>query len=151
MITNTCRALMAISRPAGAGQARLRVVVVADHGRVDVAEPVDLGGAQEAHVDAAALEIQAEQVPHARNGRRPRDDRRVADRQRQAGRLGAEDAGLVDQLHLRGHRSLGQVDGDVGEAHPDEADALPGQLPGRGHDHHLGLGEGGVGHQRYSP
>ena len=49
----------------GAGQAGRRMVVVADDGGVDVAEAVDLGGAQEADVDEAALEVVAEELEHA--------------------------------------------------------------------------------------
>ena len=94
-------------------------------------------------VDAAALEVQAEQVPHARHGGRPGHDRRVADGQRQAGRLGAEDAGLVDELELGRDRPLGEVDRDVRQADPDEADVLAGELAGGRDDHHLGLAEGG--------
>ena len=66
MITNTSRALIAISHaPPEPGQARRRVRVVADDGRVDVAEAVDLRRAQEADVDQAALEVVAEQLEHA--------------------------------------------------------------------------------------
>ena len=57
------------------------MVVWADHRRVDVAEPVDLGRAEEADVDQAALEVVAEQLEHADDGGRAGDDRRVADRQ----------------------------------------------------------------------
>ena len=138
---------------ARAGQAGLRVVVVADDRGVDVAEPVDLGGAQEADVDEPALEVEAEQLVHAGHRRRAGDDRRIADAEREAGRPGAEDAGLVDQLELGRHRPLGQVDRDVGQPDPDEADVLAGQLAGRRDDHHLGLREGLVGRcaHRYSP
>ena len=51
----------------------------ADDRRVDVAEAVDLGGAQEADVDQPALEVVAEQLEHAHDGRRAGHDRRVAD------------------------------------------------------------------------
>ena len=143
MITNTWRALIAISQaPPLPGQARLRLVVVADDGRVDVAEPVDLGRAEEADVDEAALEVEREQLEHARDGGRAGDDRRVADAQREPGRPGPEHAGLVDELELRRDGPLGEVDGDVRQADPDEADALAGELARGGDDHHLGLAEG---------
>ena len=69
---------------ARAGQAHVGAPVVgADDGRVDVAEPVELGGAEEADVDAAGLEPVVEDLRHA-------DDRvgglgqlTVADGQRQ--------------------------------------------------------------------
>ena len=44
-----------LRRAAGAGQARVRRVVGADHGAVEVAEAVDLRGAEEADVDAPGL------------------------------------------------------------------------------------------------
>jgi len=50
---------------------------------------------------------------------------------------------LVDELERGGDREAGQVDGDVRQPDADEADALAGQLARGGHDHHLGLGEGG--------
>ena len=65
MITNTWRALIAISHaPPRPRQPGLGRGVVADDRGVDVAEPVDLGRAQEAHVDEAALEVEAEQLEH---------------------------------------------------------------------------------------
>ncbi len=80
------------------------------------------------------------------------DDRRVADRQRQARRPGAEDAGLVDELEVRRDRPLGEVDRDVRQPDADEADVLAGELARRGDDHHLGLAEGGAAsrHRRAS-
>ena len=106
MITNTWRALIAISQaPPLPGRRVVGCVVVADDGRVDVAEPVDLGGAEEADVDQPALEVEREQLEHADDGGRAGDDRRVADAQRQARRPGAEDAGLVDELEVRARRS----------------------------------------------
>jgi len=69
MITNTWRALMAISHaPPEAGQSGLRVIVVADHRAVDVAEAVDLGGAEKADVDQPALQVEAEQLEHRDDG-----------------------------------------------------------------------------------
>jgi hypothetical protein len=131
-------------------QARRRVVVVADHGRVDVPEPVDLGRAEEANVDQPALEVEREQLEHARRRGRPGDDRRVADAQRETRRPGAEHAGLVDELEVRGDRPLGEVHRDVRQADADEADPLTGERPSGRHDHHLGLREGVAvgGHQR---
>ena len=133
-----------LARPAGARQACLRmVVVVADDRRVDVAEAIDLGRAEEAHVDQAALQVEAEQLVHAGHRGRTGHDRRVADRQWQARRAGAEHAGFVDQLELGRDGALGQVDRDVGQPDAHEADALAGQLPRGRHDHHLGLRERG--------
>ena len=135
-----------LAGPAGAGQAGRRMVVRADDRRVDVAEPVDLRRAEEPDVDEPALEVVAEQLEHAHDRRRAGHDRRVADGQRQPGRPGAEDARLVDELEVGRHGPLGEVDRDVRQADADEADVLLGELAGGGHDHHLGLAEGGLGH-----
>ena len=141
--TNTRRALMAISHaPPEPGNRVFGWSYGADDRGVDVAEPVDLGGAQEAHVDEAALEVEREQVEHAGHRRGTRDDGRVPDGQRQPGRPRPEDARFVDQLHVRRHGQLGQVDRDVGQADAHEADPLAGQLARGGHDHHLRAGEG---------
>ena len=130
-----------LARPAGPGQARRRVCVVPDHGRVDVAEPVDLGCAEEPDVDQPALQVIAEQLEHRDHGRRTGHDRRVADRQRQAGGPRPEHARLVDELEVRRHGPLGEVDRDVRQADADEADVFALERPCRGHDHHLGLRE----------
>ena len=123
------------------------MVVRPDDGRVDVAEAIDLGGAEEPDVDEPALEVVAEQLEHADDRGSAGDDRRVADREREAGRPGAEDARLVDELEVGRHGPFGEVDRDVRQADADEADMLAGQLAGGGHDHHLGLAEGGLGHR----
>ena len=126
---------------AGPGQARLGRVVRADDRRVDVAEAIDLGRAQEPHVDQPALQVVAEQLEHAHDGGRARDDRRIADRQRQTRRPRPEHARLVDHLELRRDGPLGEVDRDVGQPDADETDALALEGTRGGHDHHLGLGE----------
>ena len=106
MITKTWRALIAISHaPPLPGSRVAGLGVVADHGRVDVPEPVDLGGAQEPDVDQPALQVEAEQLVHAHDRRRAGDDRRVADAQRKPRRPSPEDAGLVDELEVRASRS----------------------------------------------
>ncbi len=69
MTTNTWRALSAISQaPPEPGRRVCGARVVADDRRVDVAEAVDLGGAEEADVDASALEVVAEEVGHRHHG-----------------------------------------------------------------------------------
>ena len=133
---------------ARAGQPGPRRRVVADDGRVDVAEAVDLGGAQEAHVDAPTLQVVAEEVGHGHHGQGAGDDGRIADGERQPGRLGTVGAGLVDELQLGGHGVEGQVDRDVGQPDAHEADPLAGQLAGRGRDHHLVAAVAAVGPAR---
>ena len=106
MTTKTSRALMAISQAPPEPGSRVRGRgVVADDGGVDVAEAVDLRGAQEAHVDQAALEVAAEQVDHRHHRGGARDDGGVTDRQRQPGGPGTVGAGLVDELAAPGPRS----------------------------------------------
>ena len=86
-ITSVSRHDAAISgAPPPPGSRTFGCVVVADHRAVEVAEAVDLGGAQEADVDPAALQPVAEDLGD-------RDDRvgglgqlAVADRERQVAR-----------------------------------------------------------------
>ena len=52
-----------LRRAAGAGQARGRRVVGADHGAVEVAEAIDLRRAEEADVDAPGLQVVARTLP----------------------------------------------------------------------------------------
>ncbi len=108
--------------------------------------PVDLRPAKEADVDEPALQVEAEELRHAHCRGRPGHDRRIADRKRQACRARSEDARLVDELQVGRHGPSGQVDRDVRQPDPDEADPLAGQLARRGDDHHLRGAEIGVRH-----
>ena len=126
-----------LGRAAAAGQPHLRRVVVADHGAVEVAVAVDLRGAEEADVDAAALEPVREHLRH-------RDDRvgglgelAVADRERQRRRLGADRAALVDEHAVRGVRAAREVRGEARQADADEADRAVVEPPRRLDRHHL--------------
>ncbi len=103
-ITMTSRQEAAISGapPAPGRRTAGCAVVAADHGRVDVREPVELGGGEEAEVDAAGLEPVVEHLRHADHGVGGGGEDAVADGQRQAVRLRAERAGLVDQHEVRG-------------------------------------------------
>ena len=56
--------------PPPPGSRTFGCVVVADHGAVEIAEAVDLRGAEEADVDAAALQPVGEDLRHARPRRR---------------------------------------------------------------------------------
>ena len=111
-----------LRRPAGAGQAHLRVVVVAaDHGRVDVGVAVDLGGAEEADVDPAGLDPVVEHLGHADDRVGGLAEHAVADRERQPRRLGADRARLVDQHEVRRVRAAGEVRAGARQADADEA------------------------------
>src|SRR5438309_7725230 len=91
------RNLAGAATPREAGR---RVGVVPDDGRVDVPEPIDLGRAQEPDVDQPALEVEREQLEHARRRGRAGDDRRVADAQREARRPGAEYTRFIHELEV---------------------------------------------------
>jgi len=101
------------------------MLVIADHGAVDVAEAVDLGGAEEPDVDQAALQVEAEQLEH-RDGRGGAgDDGGVADRERQSRRLRPEGARFVDELQRGGNGQAGQVDGNVRQSDPTKQTRWP--------------------------
>ncbi|MND59681.1 hypothetical protein D3C80_508840 [compost metagenome] len=122
---------------AGTRQAHFRVVVVTDHGGVDVAEAVHLGGAEEADVDAATLQPVAEDLAGGHHGVGGLGQLAVTDGQRQHGRLGADGAGFVDQHHVRGRGQARQV-GSLGrQADADEADGAVLQAAGGRHGHHF--------------
>jgi len=64
---------------AGARQADLRVPVVADDSRVDVAVAIDLRPTQKAYLDAPVLQQRLKDVGHAAHHQRAGDQRRIAD------------------------------------------------------------------------
>ena len=67
-------------------------VVVADHSGVDIGVAVDLGSTEEADVDPSRLQPVVEDLGNAHHCVRGLGEDAVADRQRQAIRLGAEGA-----------------------------------------------------------
>ena len=75
---------------AGAGEPRARGVVVADHGRVEVGEAIDLRGAEERHVDAAGADPVVEHLRDRDDGVGGLAELAVADRERDVERLGAD-------------------------------------------------------------
>ena len=84
MITITSPADAAISgAPPAPGRRVVGMAVVADDRRVDVAEPVELGAAEEADVDAPGLQPVGEDLGHAHDGVGGLGQLAVADRQRQ--------------------------------------------------------------------
>ena len=117
-------------RAARAGQAHLGMVVIADHGGIDVAKAVDLRAAQKAHIHVAALQVEGEDIVHAAHRQRPADQGGVADGERQARRLGADHPGFVDHQQVGGVRAPGQVAGQVGQPHADKDHIAIAQQPG---------------------
>ena len=106
-----------LARAAGAGQARLGMLVVADDGVLMLPNRSICAAPRKPDVDQAALQVEAEQLEHARSTAvAPVTIVGSPMRQRQPGRPGPEDARLVDQLQVRRDRPLGQVDGDVRQA-----------------------------------
>ena len=109
-----------VGAAAAAGQPHLRPAPVADVGRVQVAEPVDLGAADEAQVHEPLLE-QRHDLERARAPERARDVRRVAHgHQRLGRRLIAHDAVLEEADGPGRVRALGEGERDQGQAHADE-------------------------------
>ena len=108
---------------AGAGQPGLRCVVRADHGGVDVGVLVELSATEEPDVDAAGLQPVGEDLRHADDCIAGLGKFAVADRQRQAGRLGPDAARFVDQHRFDGIEPPGQIGGSRGQ--PDADEALP--------------------------
>ena len=109
---------------ARAGQSRGRVLVVADDRRVDVAEAVELRGAEEADVDASGLQPVGEDLGHRHDRVGGLGQLAVADRQRQPRRLRPDAARLVDQRALRRVRAAGEVRGGRRQPDADEAHAV---------------------------
>ena len=70
-----------LRRAAGAGQARLRVFVVADHGAVEIAEAIDLRRAEEADVHAPGLQLVAEDLRQRHHAAAVSRQFAIADRQ----------------------------------------------------------------------
>ena len=95
-----------------------------DHGGVDVAEAIELGGAEEAHGDPAALQPVAEELRHRDRRQRRRAQLAVADRQRQHGGPRADRARLVDQRDPRRVREPREVARRRRLPDPDEADVV---------------------------
>ncbi|MCY1187428.1 hypothetical protein D9M73_284050 [compost metagenome] len=67
---------------ASAWQTHFRIMVIADHGGVDVAEAVNLGSTQEAHIDATTLQPVAENLAGRHHGVGGFRQLTVTDRQR---------------------------------------------------------------------
>src|SRR5205823_618340 len=130
-----------LGRAAAAGKAHLRRVVVADHGAVQIAVPVDLCRAEEADVDAAALEPVREDLRYRDDGVRRLRQLAVADRERYLGRFRADRPALVDEDAARRARAAREVRREARQADADEADRAVGQAPGRLDGHHLVGGE----------
>ena len=129
---------MAISAaPPLPGRRTAGLGVVADHGGVDVAVAVNLGAAEEAHLDTAILKEALKDIGHAADHERAGDQGRIPDRDRQPFRHRTYGAGLIDQ-HQVGRMGLaGEVAGEVGQPDPDEDDFAVPQLPGGDGSHHL--------------
>jgi len=126
---------------AAARQAHLGAGIGAHHRGVEIGVSVDLGAAQKAHRDAAALEPVAEHFRHRYGGERGVAQFAVADRERQDGRPGGDGAGFVDQRDAGRMGEAGEIAGGRRHADADEADIA--RFEGaRGRDgHHLGRGK----------
>ncbi len=130
-----------LTRAAGAGKARARTGVIADHGCVQVAKAVDLRPTQKAEVNKAALEVVLENLGHRANAQSAGDQCWVADGEGRPVRAGANGAGLVDENQARAARAAGEIYGNIGNADADKDDLIVAQHAGRGGDHDLVGGE----------
>ena len=120
-----------VGAAAAAGQPDLRPAPVADIGRVQVAEPVDLGAADEAQVHQPLLE-QRHDLERARAPEGARDVRRVAHgHQRLGRRLIAHDAVLEEPDGPGRVRALGEGERDQRQAHAHEDDVAVADLAAR--------------------
>ena len=126
-----------LGRTTAAGQAHLRLRVVADHRAVEVAAAVDLRRAEEADVDAAALEPVREHLRHGDDRVRRLGELAVADRQRQMLGLRADRAALVDEHAAGSVRPAREVRGEARQPDADEADGVAREPPRRLDGHHL--------------
>ena len=140
MITITSPADAAISgAPPAPGSRVVGVVVVADHGRVDVAEPVELGGAEEPDVDAPGLQPVGEDLGHADHGVGGLGQLAVADRQRQPGRLRADAARTRRSARSPGRAAAGPGwrRSTAGRCPTKQALPVVAEAAGRVDDHHV--------------
>ena len=128
-----------LGRPARTRQADLGMVVGADHRRVDVPAPVDLGRAEKADVHAPGADPVAEHLGHRHELVGGGGEVVVADGEGQVDRLRADRPGLVDEHAVGRVQPSGQVRGRVRRADPDQADLAVLQGP-RGLDRHDLLG-----------
>ena len=131
-----------LRRAAAARQPRGRQLVRADHGAVEVAEAVDLRGAEKAHVHASGLQVVAEYLRQRHHAGGGFGQLAVTDRQRQHVRPRADGAGFVDQHDLWRVGEAGQVAGGAGQADADEAHAVVAEQARGGHGHPLVAGAG---------
>ncbi|MNJ12662.1 hypothetical protein D3C77_68560 [compost metagenome] len=127
----------------GAWQAHFRLMIVANHGGVDVAETVNLGRTEEAHINTTTLQPVAENLAGGDHGVSGFSQLAVTDRQWQHARLGADRAGLIDQHHVWRGGQARQVGGLGRQADTDEAHGTITQTTGGGDGHHF---IGGVAH-----
>ena len=113
-----------LRRAAAARQPHLRLVVGADHRRVEIGVLVDLRAAEKADGDAPALQPVAEHFRHRHRGQRGLAQFAVADRERQHRRLGRERAGFVDQRDVGRVRQPRDIGGRRRHADADKADVF---------------------------
>ncbi len=116
-------------------------IIRTDHRGVDVAEAVDLRGAQEADVDPPWLQPVVEDLWNAHDDVGGVGENAVADGQWQPVGLGTERSRLVDEDDIGCVCCAGEVRGRARQADPDEADRPIAQLPRRCDRHHLVGGE----------
>src|SRR3990170_2978845 len=124
-----------VIRAPAPGETDLRAPVVPDHGRVQVPVLVDLSAPDEADVDEARLQEEAEHLQQATEHEAPWDEARVADRERRALRARVDDAALEHHHTPRGRRRFREHPAEHRQPGADERDLPVPDLP-RGADRH---------------
>src|SRR5215472_10038061 len=113
-------------------------MMIRTHDRgVDVGEAVDLGGAEKAHVDTAALQPVAKDLGGGDHRVGGLSEVAVPDGERQDRWLGADRARLIYQDGVGCVRQAGEVCGGGWKSNPDEAYGAIAQQAGRSHSHHF--------------
>ena len=102
-----------LDRATRPGESHHGPLVRPDHGRVDVAVAIDLGATQKTDLDPAVLQKQLKHIRHAAHHERTGDQRRVADRHRQARGASPHGARLVDEDEVGRVRRARQVTGEI--------------------------------------
>ena len=126
-----------LRRAAAAGQPHLRLVIGADHGRVEIGIFIDLCTAEKTDGDAPALQPVAEHFRHRHRGERGVAEFAVTDRERQYGGLGGNGSGFIDQGNARRMREAGHIRRRRRHADADKTDVFVAQRTRRGNRHDL--------------
>ena len=120
-----------------AGQPHLGLLVVTDHGRIEIPETIDLSPLQEADIDAPGLEVVVEDVEDRADAQGAAHQGGVADRYRYALGNRAHRPRLVDEHQVGRMQMSGQIAGQIRQADAYEDDLAVRELARRLTDQEL--------------